>query len=358
MAGEQRGVRSDVTLAGTTVAPGERRQVDIQIAELSSGFPVRMPVHVINGHQPGPQLFISAALHGDEINGVEIIRRFTRLTALRDLCGSVVAVPIVNTPGFLYQSRYLPDRRDLNRSFPGSHDGSLAGRIARCFLDEIVSGSSWGVDLHTGSHHRSNYPQVRASLDSPEIEAAARAFGVPVVLNAGFRQGSLREAANSLGVPVIVYEAGEALRFDEAGIRAGVRGIIGVMQHLAMLPRRDEHSELPEPLVLRSSRWVRAPCSGVLRVIEPLGAQVRRDQVLAFISDPWGMTDTEIEAPVDGVIVGRTNMPVVHDGDALFNIALAEGTQIDARALDDFSPLEQYETGATADLARAERQIV
>ena len=347
-----------VRIAGTTIVPGKRAQVDLPVADLSTRVPIAMPVHVINGHREGPRLFVSAALHGDEINGVEIIRRVMKLSVLSRLRGALVLAPIVNVPGFLNLSRYLPDRRDLNRSFPGSAKGSLAARIAKLFLDEVVAGSTHGIDLHTGAVHRENFPQVRANLDDDEADRMARAFNVPIVLNAGLREGSLRAAAFDRGVPVVVYEGGEALRFEEAAIRAGVNGITRVMRELGMLARRKNEKHVRDPLVLRSSRWVRAPCSGVLRTTRGLGARVSSGEVLAILSDPLGESSTEVTVPVDGVVIGRTNLPLVHEGDALFNVALAEGTKIEARALDDFDPIEDYESGTTRELARAELQIV
>lgn len=358
MAARSRRPAPVIRLGGSEIGPGERMQLDLPVADLSTRVPITMPVHVINGRSEGPRLFVSAAIHGDEINGVEIIRRVTKLPALERLKGALVAVPIVNVPGFLNLSRYLPDRRDLNRSFPGSSKGSLAARIAKLFLDEVVAGSTHGIDLHTGSLHRVNYPQVRGNLDDVEAERMALAFGVPLVLNTSTREGSLRGAARELGVPVLVYEAGEALRFDEAAIRAGVKGVTRVMQELGMLPARKRSGLLGEPPILRSSRWVRAPCSGVLRTSQPTGVDVRSGQLLAVISDPLGETETEIVAPTDGVIVGRTNLPLVHEGDALFNVGQTEGTQIVARALDAFDPLDDYEYGATESLAKTEPPIV
>lgn len=358
MASKARRAGKVVRIAGTEFRPGTRGQVDVPIADLSTHVPVTMPIHVINGRRDGPRLFISAAIHGDEINGVEIIRRVMKLNALDRLRGSLVAAPIVNVPGFLNLSRYLPDRRDLNRAFPGSARGSLAARIGRRFLDEVVADSTHGIDLHTAAVHRDNYPQIRVNLDDPEARRLALAFRVPVVLNAGFREGSLRAAAFELGVPVTVYEAGEALRFDEAAIRAGVKGVMRAMRSIGMLPARRPPRRSREPMVFRSSRWVRAPSSGVLRTDKPVGVPVKAGEILAIVSDPLGEAETEVAMPADGVVIGRTNLPLVYEGDALFNIALTEGTQIDARALDGFDPVEEYESGSTAGLAESELQIV
>ena len=347
-----------VHINGSEIGPGTRTQIDLPLVDLSTHVPLTMPVHVINGRRDGPQLFVSAAVHGDELNGVEIIRRVVKLSALKRLRGALIAVPIINVPGFLNLSRYLPDRRDLNRSFPGLTKGSLAARLAKLFLDEVVVGSTHGIDLHTGAVHRDNYPQIRVNLDDAEAERMARAFGVPLVINAGFPEGSLRATAREHGVPVIVYEAGEALRFDEAAIRAGVKGVMRVMRELGMLPPLRSAKPAHDPLIIRSSQWVRAPCSGVVRAIKPIGARVKTGQILALVSDPLGETETEIEAPVDGVVIGRTNLPLAHEGEALFNIGLTTGTQIVARTLDDFDPLDEYESGATEELAKTEPQIV
>ena len=268
------------SIGGVAVPPGQRRTVDLPFTDLSTHTPMTMPVQVVHGRRPGPRLFVSAAIHGDEINGVEIIRRLLKLGALRRIRGTLVAVPVVNVFGFVSLSRYLPDRRDLNRSFPGSARGSLAGRLAALFVGEIVARCSHGIDLHTGAIHRDNYPQIRANLDDAETERMALAFGVPVVINSGFREGSLREAAAQRGVPVIVYEASEALRFDEFAVRAGVRGVVGVMRMLGMVPERQRRRREVAPMLVRSSTWVRAPQSGVLRRSVALGRLVAKDERL------------------------------------------------------------------------------
>src|SRR5690625_2764958 len=209
----------DISIGDGMVAPGARRTIDLPIADLYTHTPVDMPVQVVRGRRGGPSLFVSAALHGDEINGVEIIRRLLKRPVLRQLRGTLIAVPIVNVHGFLNQSRYLPDRRDLNRSFPGSENGSVAARLARTFAQEIVGNADYGIDLHTGAIQRPNLPQIRTQLEDEKTIQLAEAFRAPVILNAATRPGSLREYASRQGVPVLLYESGEALRFDESCIR-------------------------------------------------------------------------------------------------------------------------------------------
>ncbi len=342
-------MRESIEIGGITIKPGESATIDLPIADLSTHAPISMPVQVVHSRHEGPRLFVCAALHGDEINGVEIIRRVLRLSALKRLRGTLIAVPVVNVYGFINLSRYLPDRRDLNRSFPGRARGSLAGRLANLFLNQIVSKCTHGLDLHTAAIHRDNYPQIRANLDDPEVAEIAKEFGVPILINASLREGSLREAAADMNVPVIVYEAGEALRFDEASIRAGVKGVVRTMRAIGMLPKVRNRNKF-SPIVARSSIWTRASQSGVLRSAVALGAQVNKGQTLAIIADPFGDNEEAIDAPTDGYVIGRTNLPLVHEGDALFHIVSVTGKQAVARDLDGFEPISEYEKGATAEL--------
>jgi len=236
----------------------------VPVAQRLTAGDVEIPVGIVHGRTSGPRLFVSAALHGDEINGTEIVRRLLRMPILKRLRGTLIAVPVVNVYGFVSQTRYLPDRRDLNRSFPGSAKGSLAARLASTFLREIVEQSTHGIDLHTGSLHRVNLPQIRATLSSPGVETMARAFGAPVILDAGLREGSLRSEASKRNIPVLVYEAGEALRFDEISIRAGIKGVVSVMRALGMLAPARNPRKVPAAVIANRSVWVRAPETGIL----------------------------------------------------------------------------------------------
>jgi len=309
------------SIGETVVKPGQRANISLPVADLYTSTSLSMPLQVICGRRDGPVLFVSAAIHGDELNGVEIVRRLLRLKALGSIRGTLIAVPIVNVHGFLNQSRYLPDRRDLNRSFPGSAKGSIAARLANTFFTQIVSRADYGIDLHTGAINRSNLPQIRGNLDDAKTLELANCFGVPVIINANIRDNSLRASVAELGVPVLIYEAGEALRFDEISIRAGLRGILNIMRLIGMLPAKQAAKRTVKPVLARSTSWVRAPSSGIFNTKVKLGNSVSKGQRLATISDPLGRSSDVMVAPFDGIIIGRSNLPLAHEGDALFNVA-------------------------------------
>ncbi|MDH5302359.1 MAG: succinylglutamate desuccinylase/aspartoacylase family protein [Gammaproteobacteria bacterium] len=345
-----------LAINGITIKPGSRITLDLPAGKLYTHTPMSIPVHVVSGKLAGPRLFISAAIHGDEINGVEIIRRLLKLPILRQLRGTLITVPIVNVHGLVHHSRYLPDRRDLNRSFPGSEKGSLAARLAYLFMQEIVAKSTHGIDLHTGSLHRTNLPQIRANLDDPETARLANAFQTPVIISSNLRDGSLREAAAEYGVPMLLYEAGEALRFDEVSIRAGVNGIINVMRELGMLGRaRSKPKTTIEPVIARSSSWVRTPESGIFRSIVPLGARVKENMLLGVVADPFGEREAQILAPYSGIVIGRNNLPLINEGDALFHIARFEDVRDAAAAVEEF---HEEHLSALADEPSAEGPII
>ena len=309
-----------ITIGAVQVRPGQRTTVDLPIANLYTATSLHMPVRVLCGRRDGPVMFLSAAIHGDELNGVEIIRRLLRRKVMNSIRGTLLAIPVVNVHGFIDQSRYLPDRRDLNRSFPGSAKGSIAARLANTFMQEIVLKSDFGIDLHTGAVDRSNLPQIRASLEQEGVHGLALAFGAPVVVNAALREGSLRWAAAGHDIPVIIYEAGEALRFDEVSIRAGIRGVLQVMRSIGMLPAASRRPA-NRSVIARSTRWVRAPVSGIVTEKAGLGQRVDAGERLAVLSDPLGEHVEEIQAPFAGIVVARSNLPLAHEGDALFHLA-------------------------------------
>ncbi|MDC7236079.1 MAG: succinylglutamate desuccinylase/aspartoacylase family protein [Spirochaetales bacterium] len=321
MAGSEK--NSTFEIAGMSIRPGSRSTGEFPLARLVTGNQISMPLSVINGREPGPVIWISAAIHGDEVSGVEVIRQVTEKINPKEFRGTLITVPIVNVHGFLNSERYLPDRRDLNRSFPGSAQGSLAARIAHLFMSEIVSRCSLGIDLHTGSNDRSNYPQIRSDLDDPETRRLCGVFGAPVMLHSKTRDGSLREAASVLGKKVLLYEGGEANRFDYNAIRYAVEGILRILADQNMIDYTAEQAD-KSCYVCRSSFWLRAKKSGIAIMGSDLGDTVQKGQILGVIHDSLGKRLGRIISKSSGIIIGRTMQPLVNQGDAVFHIAEVE----------------------------------
>jgi len=315
--------RADFEIGGIAVPPGERRLVSLPMSALSNRTPMALPVTVIHAKRDGPTLFVSAAIHGDELTGVAICRRLLASKALAVTRGTLLMVPIVNGFGFISHSRYLPDRRDLNRSFPGSAKGSLAAQLAHLFLNEIVGRSDCGIDLHSAAIHRSNLPQIRVDSHDEKALALAQAFSAPIMIQSGLREGSLRRTAQERGVPVIVYEAGEGLRVDELSVNVGMRGVLRVMSYLGMIRRRRVKIRT-SPVLSASSRWVRAPEGGMFRPFRDIGAHVAAGERIGVVADPFGEREFDVKSSLDGLIIGRANIPAINQGDALFHIANVE----------------------------------
>lgn len=323
------------SIDGVEVKLGEKKQISLDMGRLYDFTEVKIPVEVIRGKKDGPTLFISSTIHGDEINGIEIVKRLLKLKALNNISGTLIAIPIVNVFGFNDRSRYLPDRRDLNRCFPGLKKGSLASQLAYKFMKAIVEKSDYGIDLHTGSFHRNNYPQIRANLNDPTTAELAKAFGAPVLINSNLRDGSLREAVSGLKIPMLLYEGGEALRFDERVITLGVKGILEVMKKIGMIKGAANISKNHKLFMAKSSHWVRATHSGIHIAKQKLGKVVDKGDVLGEISNPFGERKTLIRAVESGIIIGQSMLPLANKGDALFHIATTrENKMFDAQSHD------------------------
>ena len=340
---------NDLIIGGFTVKPGETKQIEIAVAKLYTDTDICIPVHVRRSKKPGPTVFVSAAVHGDELNGIEIIRRLIQLKSLKISSGTLILVPMLNVYGVLNQSRYMPDRRDLNRCFPGSAKGSLAGRVADIFLEEIVKHCDYGIDLHTGAIHRSNLPQIRANLNDPETRTLAEVFGVPVLLNADLRDGSLRQAAVESDTRILLYEAGQALRFDELSIQAGVKGVLNVIRHLGLVNRKLRRKILT-PYIANHSSWVRANCSGIVHDLKNLGDQVQKGTPLAEIGSPFGEVIDIVTANKSGIIIGKQNIPLVQEGDAMFHIAFF--SEDDAEIAEKINEMQDALAPPIQDIAR------
>ncbi|NNE08114.1 MAG: succinylglutamate desuccinylase/aspartoacylase family protein [Gemmatimonadetes bacterium] len=309
-----------ISIGPVTASPGELTRLELPFSRLATGTWASIPVAVLHGKQPGPRIWVNAVIHGDELNGVPIIRELVHDIDPTRLRGTVVAVPIVNVFGLIKESRYLPDRRDLNRSFPGSARGSMASQLAHLFMTHIVAGSSLGFDLHTGSDGRTNLPQIRCDLEDPVTAEYADVFGAPLNLHSPLRGGSLRAAAGKMGIPVLVYEGGEAFRFNREAFRVGYEGVRRVLERLGMY-----ESGLPpvtnSPARSHASQWVRARRSGLCQLSVRIGARVKQGDRIAVIYDAATRWESVIRARADGMIIGMTRVAIVHRGDAIVHIA-------------------------------------
>jgi predicted deacylase len=316
--------RDSFAIGSVRVRAGAARDLELPITRLITGADVGLPVRILHGKEDGPVVWVNAATHGDEVVGVEVVRRLLTTLKPREMRGTLIAVPVLNVLGVMTGERYLPDRRDLNRSFPGSARGSLASRIAHLMMTEVVAKCEVGIDLHTGSDRRTNLPQIRADLDDPRTRELATAFGAPVMLQARIRDGSLRHAARERGATVLLYEGGESWRFDEWAIVAAVDGVRRVLAALGMVDPVEEEPA-PEPSVeCRRSGWVRARHTGFLHLDAQLGQRVADGDRLGSLSDSFGRTLRLVRADRDGIVIGRTEAPVVNGGDAVVHIATPE----------------------------------
>jgi predicted deacylase len=330
-------------IGGTTIASGESKDIDLFVGKQYDFSEIHMPVKVVHGKKDGPTLFVSAAIHGDEINGVEIIKRLLRIKTVHKIKGTLICIPIVNVFGFNNLERYLPDRRDLNRSFPGSPKGSLASRLAHLFLTEIVDKCTHGIDLHTGSRYRKNLPQIRACFKVRGTRRLAHEFDVPVILDSDAIEGTLRHAARERKMPLLVFEGGEPLRYDEIAIRSGVAGILSVMRKLDMIKPRAKKTKKVKSFIAKGSFWVRAPHGGILIIKKKLGSIIKKNDLLGVISDPLGNDNIEIRAPRKGVIICNSQLPLVNRGDAIMHVATFERTTPLVKSMEQFDDRFDYD---------------
>jgi predicted deacylase len=314
------GKAAPLTLLNTEVKPGTAQRLSWSATELFEGVPVSTPVLVINGALPGPTLCLTAAVHGDELNGVEMVRRVLHEIEPKKLSGALIGVPIVNVQGFRRASRYLPDRRDLNRYFPGNPNGSAAARIAYALFNDIIAHCDALVDLHTGSFERANLPQIRADLRNPDVVTLTQGFGSMVVLHSNPTNGTLRYAATLAGIPAVTVEAGGPSELELAEVKHGVKGIETLLSTLGMIKKKRFWGD-PEPVYYRSS-WVRADNGGILLADVSLGSTVRKGDLLGTITDPMSNQSTQLYSPYAGRIIGMARNQVVMPGFAAFHVGI------------------------------------
>ena len=307
---------------GIEIPAGTTKKIDVHIAKLPSHSAIDITITVARSTEPGPVVLLSGGLHGDEINGSEIVRRLIENGHHKPLKGTIICIPIINVYGFIHFSRYVPDGKDVNRSFPGSKTGSLASRVANYLTKDIIPIIDYGLDFHTGGADRTNYPQIRCMMKDPINEELANVFNAPFTLDSKFRPKSFRQTANKYGKNILVYEGGESSRFDEFAIQEGINGTLRVLSYLGM----SEHSPAAnhKNVLINSSSWVRAKKSGIFSTSVKSGQYVKKNQVLGSINDPFGGFKNKITATASGFVIGLNNNPIVHQGDAIIHIGLTK----------------------------------
>jgi predicted deacylase len=312
-------VNNVMNINGTEILQGEHATVKIKVGSLPSGTSINLFAHVFRSENPGPTVLLLGGVHGDEVNGLEIVRRAVKVGYFDGLkMGSVIAVPLLNIYGFINFSRDLPDGKDVNRSFPGTSRGSLASKVAYTLTKHILPLVDFGIDFHTGGKSIHNYPQVRVSPDDKEAYKLAELFGSPFIVKSKLINKSLRKECHKRGIPMLVYEGGESLRLDSYAIQEGLNGIKRVMSSLGMIERQPLAPK--DPVILQTNKWLRASQSGVLISYKKSGDFVNKGDVLGHLTDPYGIKESKIKSPYSGYIYGHNNMPVVHKGDAIYHI--------------------------------------
>lgn len=307
-----------VTINKQKIGLGDHKKVDLNIARLPTFTEINLPVLVYRGKEDGPVLLLTGGLHGDELNGIEIVRRLIEREHVIPKKGTVIAIPIVNIYGFIQNSRGLPDGKDINRSFPGGKGGSLAKLIAHTLMKEIIPEVDYGIDFHTGGASRSNFPQIRCSFKQKKAKELGKVFGAPILLQSALISKSFRSAAHKKGTEILVYETGESLRYDEFGIEEGINGTLRIMKHLGMT---DEAPPSNESDIFTHSTWIRTKYAGLFIPKAELGDCLNQRQVAGSIKDPYGELNSRVLVPHNGRIIGMNNCPVVNKGDALIHFA-------------------------------------
>lgn len=313
-------MRSPLIISGKQILPGEEAVINVNIGKLPSHASIDLNITVARAVEDGPTLLLSGGLHGDEINGIEIVRRIIEREHHIPKIGTVICIPIINMYGFINFSRYVPDGKDVNRSFPGNKNGSLASRVAHYLTHNIIPKIDVGLDFHTGGGERTNYPQLRCVLKDERNAEIANVFQPPFIINSAYRPKSLRQTAARMGKHILVYEGGESTRFDEFAIEQGIEGALRVMKHLGMRERAPVADQ--KSIVVKNSSWVRAKSSGIFHTLIAYGDEVQRNQVVGHISDPFGASKSRIKSPANGYVIGLNHNPIVHQGDAIMHIGV------------------------------------
>lgn len=315
-------MQAPLTINEQVIASGENKTIILNSYELHTKTKLEIPVHVIRAMEPGPSVLFCAGMHGEETNGIEIVRKVISREEVQGLKrGTIVAIPVLNVISFLFGSRDLPDGRDLNRCFPGTRNGSIGSRIAYDIMQHILPVIDFGFDFHTGGAKINNFPQLRCVFDFPDNVDLGNRFSAPLIIDSSYREGTFRKESAKKGKPILVFEGGESMRFDYKAINEGIQGCLRLLNSFDMIDL-----ELPRnaPVKIRKDKWVRANSSGLFHMSVSNGAHVNKGDLLGIIFNPFGETEEKIVSPTNGYIVGMNNQPVVNEGDALIHLGMEE----------------------------------
>jgi len=311
-----------ITIFKETIEPGESKTINMEIAELHTMTKLKIPIVVKRSKIEGPTVLLTAGMHGDEVNGTEIVRQIIIQGINKPQIGTIICIPIINILGFLNQTREFPDGRDLNRVFPGSKTGSLASRFAYYLLEEVIPNVDYAIDFHSGGASRFNAPQIRVVPDNAELKALANVFNAPFTVYTNQISGSFRNSCTKLGIKMLLFEGGKSINFNNDVTHQGVEGTKRLLEHLGMLnPKKKTIKQEKDSIHIDKSSWIRAKTSGMLHGLIPIGSYVEKGSVLATISDPFGKIEKKVKSPHSGYIINVNDAPMVYQGDAIYHIS-------------------------------------
>jgi uncharacterized protein len=310
-----------IVILGKEIKPGTRNELNLDVAKLHTTTPILVPVIVERAHEDGPTVLLMAGLHGDEINGIEIIRRIIRKGFNKPTKGTIICLPVFNIFGFLNIKRELPDGRDLNRNFPGNIKGSLASQFAFHFMKEIAPHVDYVIDFHTGAAHRNNHPQIRVVMDDKESVELAEIFNPPFILHSSYISKTIRESINKLNKKMLLFEGGKTNHIEESIVEEGINGVKRFLMHLDMRSFKIDISKDRKPIYLDKSKWLRSPNSGMFHALVKNGTKVKKGDLIGMVMDPFGNFERKIKSTIDGYVICLNESPVVYRGDAVFHLA-------------------------------------
>lgn len=310
-----------ITVLGKEIEPGQSCELSFDVANLHTSSSVDVPVIIHRAKKPGPVVLFTAGIHGDEVNGVEIVRQIIAKGINKPKRGTIICIPVINVFGFINLSREFPDGRDLNRVFPGVLNGSLASRVAYKLVNEVIPDVDYIMDFHTGGAGRFNAPQIRIDKSLPELDELAKAFGAPFVLYSKNIKKSFRSTCSKLGKSILLFEGGKSIHIDVNVANTGVNGAKRVLHHLGMLSSKFKVSQPKKEVVyILDSRWQRASLSGLFKASTYVGSKVKKGDIIGTITDPYGKFNELVKAALSGYIINVNESPIVYQGDALFHI--------------------------------------